>query len=273
MLASSVRGSGPPLLLLHGGLGLSQETVRGLAAELSEDFKVINYTQRGVTPSVSFGPYTVEQHVKDARRVLDFHGIERAWIAGHSVGGNLALHFARLQPHRVAGLIGVASLGAVGDGGLVEGSQELERRLVPAELERVAALEREMATARPAQRDYLFQDYLRTMYPAYFADRSHVPALEWNFVSARGNAKGNQSITRHLQAGTLEQALPAMHMPALFVHGEGDFLPFSSAADTAGKMPSASVVQVPGAGHFPWLEHPGSVRDAVRKWRASRAAP
>ena len=54
----------------------------------------------------------------------------------------------------------------------------------------------------------------------------------------------------------------------LFVHGEESALPVRGSRDTAALIPDAELVVVPGAGHFPWIERPGSVRDAVEPFLA-----
>ena len=50
-------GTGPPLLLLHGGPALS-EYLSSLAAELAPAFTVFRYQQRGLAPSVTDGERT-----------------------------------------------------------------------------------------------------------------------------------------------------------------------------------------------------------------------
>jgi pimeloyl-ACP methyl ester carboxylesterase len=117
-------GDGPPVLILHGGPGLSDYTAP-LAAELTDAFKVIRYQQRGLAPSVTSGPFTVSQHVADAITVLDAAGAGHAWVIGHSWGGHLAVHLAVGHPDRVAGLVIVDPLGAVPDGGVRDMEQNL----------------------------------------------------------------------------------------------------------------------------------------------------
>ncbi len=52
-------GDGPPVLILHGGPGLSDYTAP-LAAELTDAFTVIRYQQRGLAPSVTSAQYQIE---------------------------------------------------------------------------------------------------------------------------------------------------------------------------------------------------------------------
>src|ERR671937_2145291 len=116
-LGGWVTGHGPPVLLLHGGPGLSFEYLDSLAAELGDGFTLAAYQQRGLAPSTTDGPFAVEREVADALAVLDALGWERAWVLGHSWGGHLLLHLAVAAPERVHGGLAVDLLGGVGDGG------------------------------------------------------------------------------------------------------------------------------------------------------------
>jgi pimeloyl-ACP methyl ester carboxylesterase len=90
-IIASQAGSGAPVLILHGGPGLSDYTAP-LAAELHDAFRVIRYQQRGVAPSTAAGPFGIDRHVADAIAVLDAAGAGRAYVIGHSWGGHLAMH-------------------------------------------------------------------------------------------------------------------------------------------------------------------------------------
>ena len=97
-------GDGPPLVLLHGGPGLSEYLLE-LAAELAPAFTVFRYQQRGLAPSVTDGDRSVEGHINDLVRVVDGLGWSKPWIAGHSWGGRLAMHFAVAHPERTGALV------------------------------------------------------------------------------------------------------------------------------------------------------------------------
>ena len=70
VITASQTGSGAPVLLLHGGPGLSDYTAP-LAAELDDAFTVIRFQQRGLEPSTTSGPFDIGRHVADAVAVLD----------------------------------------------------------------------------------------------------------------------------------------------------------------------------------------------------------
>jgi len=128
-IAGHENGAGAPLLLLHGGPAMT-DYMELLGAEVT-GWRAIRYQQRCLSPSATDGPFTVGQHVADAVAVLDALGVDRAIVAGHSWGGHLALQLAVAHPGRVAGLLIIDSLGAVGDGGVAEMGQELIARLLP----------------------------------------------------------------------------------------------------------------------------------------------
>ena len=58
-----VEGEGPPVLLLHGGPGLSFDHMEPVAVELRPGWRVASYQQRGLAPSTEAGPFSVEREV------------------------------------------------------------------------------------------------------------------------------------------------------------------------------------------------------------------
>ena len=74
LIAGRRAGSGPPVLLLHGGPGMGFDYLQDLAEELAQENDVAWYQQRGLEPSAVGGPCSVAADVDDARRVLDALG-------------------------------------------------------------------------------------------------------------------------------------------------------------------------------------------------------
>jgi pimeloyl-ACP methyl ester carboxylesterase len=258
-------GSGPPVLLLHGGPGLGFEYLEGLADELAEENDVAWYQQRGLEPSTTEGPWSVGVDVDDARRVLDALGWERAYVVGHSWGGHLALHVAEALPDRLLGVLSVDPLGSIGDGRWPEFDEEIFRR-TPEEL-RARARELDELTTKGEASDELALESMRLVWPAYFADPPSAPPMpELRMASARSAATG-QSIFEELPA--LEAGLPAIRVPVGFVHGAQSPMPLGASADAADRIPGAWVDVVDGAGHFVWIEAPGAVRTSLRRLTGS----
>jgi len=263
-IAGTRVGQGPPALVLHGGPGLSGEYTEPLALELADIFDTIRYQQRGQEPTTVREPYTVEAHIDDATAVLDGLGIERAWIIGHSWGGHLAMHLAAARADRLLGLIVVDPLGAVPDGGEKELEEHLTERLAPEVAERVNALDAELLAGRGGEPE--MTEIMRLVWPFYFADPAAAPPMP-QFRSNVSVYSGTwESIRSHFTAGTLISNLPRYSGRALFVHGRESPIPPGRSEESAHLIEGARLEVLPGAGHFPWLERPGSVAAAVREF-------
>jgi 3-oxoadipate enol-lactonase len=104
-IAYETRGSGEPLLLMHG-LGYGRWGWEPLLEPLADDFRVLFYDNRGIGESdVPPGPYTARQLAEDAVAVLDAAGVERADVIGTSLGGMAAQELALAFPHRLRRLV------------------------------------------------------------------------------------------------------------------------------------------------------------------------
>jgi pimeloyl-ACP methyl ester carboxylesterase len=261
LLAGRRAGSGPRVLLLHGGPGLGFDYLRDLADELAEENDVAWYQQRGQEPSAVGGPYSVALDVEDARRVLDALGWQHAYVVGHSWGGHLALHVAEAMPDRLLGVLSVDPLGAVGDGRWPEFDEEMFRRTPDSVRARAREID-ELSMAGTAD-DALALEGMRLVWPAYFADPEQAPPMPELRMSGARSGEMVPSIRAALPA--LEAGLPAIRVPVGFVHGSRSPMPLAASTDAADRIPGAWVEVADGAGHFVWVEAPGAVRTALRR--------
>ncbi|HXH23474.1 MAG TPA: alpha/beta hydrolase [Dehalococcoidia bacterium] len=123
------RGSGLPVLFIHGGYGGAATTLappREVIREvLPEDrFRLVTYDRRcrGQTEYVD-GDYDLEDLADDAAALLDHLGIGSAVIIGSSAGGPIALQFALSRPERTTALA-LPNTGA----NLMDQSREVSRQ-------------------------------------------------------------------------------------------------------------------------------------------------
>lgn len=261
LIAGRRAGSGPPVLLLHGGPGLGFDYLRDLADELAEENDVAWYQQRGQEPSAVEGPYTVAADVEDAGRVLDALGWQQAYVVGHSWGGHLALHVAETMPERLLGVLAADPLGSIGDGRWPEFDEEIFRRTPESARARARELD-ELSMAGKVD-DELALEGLRLVWPAYFADPERAPPMPDLRMASERSAEMIPSIQAELAA--LEAGLPGIRVPVGFVHGSRSPMPLATSTDAAERIPGAWVEVVEGAGHFIWVEAPGAVRASLRR--------
>ena len=103
------KGTGVPLVLVHG-YPLDHTIWNEVLPLLENDFDIILPDLRGFGSSdVIESQYKISDMAADIAGLLDQLGIEKAAIAGHSIGGYISLAFARAFPYHVAGLGLVAS--------------------------------------------------------------------------------------------------------------------------------------------------------------------
>ena len=95
-------GDGPPLVLLHPGVGDSHIWEPVLPA-LTASYRVIRYDARGFGRSPA--PTAKFSLLADLISVLGYYGLDRAAIVGCSQGGGSALGLALEQPARVSALV------------------------------------------------------------------------------------------------------------------------------------------------------------------------
>ncbi len=92
------KGSGDPVVFVHGGMGDECFSVIQEPA-LQENFRIIHFHLRGWGQSeLGYAPYSVELLTSDTRDVLEHLGVERAHLVGQSSGGNIVLQFALDNP-------------------------------------------------------------------------------------------------------------------------------------------------------------------------------
>lgn len=100
----SIKGKGRVVVLLHGFLE-DLEMLSGIADQLSKSFRVvsIDLPGHGGTPVLGY-VHSMELMADCVKAVLDQIGLRRYVIAGHSMGGYVALAFADKFNEHVAGL-------------------------------------------------------------------------------------------------------------------------------------------------------------------------
>jgi proline iminopeptidase len=259
-LPPTLEGEGPALLCLHGGPGMSDYL--GILGDETDGWRRIRYTQRGLAPSTTDGPFTVAQHVADAVAVLDGLGLDDAVVLGHSWGGLLAAVLAMEHPDRVRGLLLLDPLGFVGDGGYQRFEEQMSARTPQDVRAKADELDRRAMAGEGTENDAL--ESLRLFWPAYFNDPATAPPMPDDLqLSVPCYSQTFEDILAMLAAGDLPSRAAAYDGPVEVVYGLGSPFPVEAAIETAAAFPRGSASGVPDAGHFPWLEKPGCVADGL----------
>ncbi len=252
----SVEGEGPTVFLIHG-IGASRHTWDGVIARLKPEFRCISYDLRGhgesATPPL---PYDLDDPVADLERLRERVGVERAHIAGQSLGGMIGPAYARAYPARVQSL-GVLSTAA---GRTPEDSAKVMAVVEAMEEQGIEAL-----------LDALVE---RWFTPAFCASRPEVVAARRAQVLRNDPAVFLNVFRIYAQTDT-GPWLPEIQVPSLVLTGENDggCNPRLNSY-IAGRLPNAELVILDGLRHAILLEAPDLVAEHLRRFlQANSGSP
>ena len=105
-------GAGPTLVLLHGTAS-SLHTWEGWTQELQSNFRVVRLDLPGfgLTGPNATHDYSIPQYVSFLNAFADSLGLTNFHLAGNSLGGEIAWHFALAHPERVQSLVLIDAVG------------------------------------------------------------------------------------------------------------------------------------------------------------------
>jgi proline iminopeptidase len=259
-LWTAASGTGPPVVLLHGGPGL-WDYLAPLAPLLDGTFTVIRFDQRGCGRSTgNGGPFTIAQAVADLDEVRAALGYQRWAVAGHSWGAELALRYAAASPDRVTSVAYIAGVGT-GNGFKPGFSAELRRRLGPdqARLEALSAIPADERTLEEERERCLLQ--WRPDFSPGPAAASHAQQL-WDTrpPGAAINEAANRGLWGDRLTEDLNLAAGRVASPVTMLCGADDPRPWAATDSLLAALPRASRIVLENAGHAPWVERPADTR-------------
>ena len=233
-------GAGQPLVLISG-LGYPLWQWHKMVPFLAEHFQVITFDNRGVGQSDKpAGPYTAQMLAADTAGLLDALGIEKAIIAGHSMGGFIAQSMALDFPQKVAKLI----LCSTNFGG---------PHHVPVTAEAMNVLTDVTSDALTR-----FKNGLAVSTAPGWSEKNPEMIEEWiqwrvaNPIDpAPYQAQMAIGFGLMPEAAAFENKLPRLNVPTLILFGAHDkVVPPENASLLAEKISGSKIVILPNAGHF-----------------------
>jgi pimeloyl-ACP methyl ester carboxylesterase len=117
-LQVSDTGEGPAVVLAHGLTATRRYVVMGSTALQRGGHRVLAYDARGhsaSSPAPTPDAYTYEELGRDLEAVMDRAGVDRAVLAGASMGAHTAVWLALQRPERVGGLVVITPAFAGGE--------------------------------------------------------------------------------------------------------------------------------------------------------------
>jgi proline iminopeptidase len=252
-----VVGAGPPVLVLHGGLGVDHTLYRSLDP-LAAGLQLIFLDHRGNGRSARPDPATLTMAgwADDALAVgRAIAGDSPLIVFGHSYGGFVAQELAIRHRADVVALVLVCTTpGQLGAG---EAPAQPGPAL-PSEFEK-------LLSSPPGSDDELAAG-MAALAPAYVhrVEPDRLRALMANTVfSASAMRRGFEVLSTWSSVDRLGQ----ITAPTLVVAGRHDpFTSWPQAHRIADHLPDAEVVVFEDSSHFPWLDQPDAFNAATWQW-------
>lgn len=220
-------GSGPPVILLHGGLGHSGNWGYQVPALIDSGYRAVVIDSRGHGRSTRDSqPFSYELMASDVTAVMDRLNLEKATLVGWSDGACIGLVLASKAPSRVAGVFFFACNMDP------SGTKEIEPS---------PSLDRCFARHR-----------------ADYAELSATPDQFKAFTEAVGQMQ-------RTQPNYTTRDLAAIDVPVAIVQSEHDeFIKPEHAEYLARSIPGAELILLPGVSHFAPLQRPEQFNAAMR---------
>jgi proline iminopeptidase len=271
-----VVGEGPTVVVLHGGPDFGFSYLLPGLDRLAAVCRLVYYDQRGRGRSadgIEPADVTIGSEVEDLDAVREWLGLDAVAVMGHSWGGLLAMEYAIRRPRRVSHLI-LMNTAPASHTGMLRLRRSLAESKKRAQAEEIGAISRSaayLAGDREADAAY---------YRIHFGTTLASPALMEQLIgnlrtgsTAAGIVLGRE-IERRLYGQTwaredydLVPQLERLHLPALVLHGDRDFVPVEIAEQLAAAL-AGSLVVLDECGHFAYMEQPDQVRLYVRAFLA-----
>jgi pimeloyl-ACP methyl ester carboxylesterase len=254
-------GSGPPLVILHGLFGSSDNWVT-IAKQLANEFTVILPDQRNHGNSPHSERHDYELMREDLYELVTNLSIEKFFLAGHSMGGKTAIAFALKWPEMLNGLL-VADISPFKGDNIDHSEYNMQLTVLQAilsiDLSKInTRAEVDAELIRKGLPEYIRGFILKNLKrdeSSAFLWKLNAQSLLDNFGEIMKPIDRNEALSSQVSG-----------FPVIFLKGEkSGYLPESDYADIRKIFPAADFEEIKGAGHWVHADNPAEVIRNIRR--------
>jgi esterase len=254
-------GSGPPLIILHGLYGSSDNWVT-IAKSLSDFYSVYLPDQRNHGQSPHSDRHNYASMRDDLYELAEDLNLKKFFLAGHSMGGKTAISFALNWPEMLNGLL-IADISPF----INENSKILAYNQHLTILKAMLSVDLSQISSRGEAESELFQKVPSEKVRGFILknlQRTPGNSFTWK-INASSLLKNLNNIMDGIDRKP-DFTNQITGFPVIFLWGEeSDYLPASDHRDIQKVFPAAEFIKVPGAGHWIHADNPGEVVRNLKK--------
>lgn len=264
------RGSGPPLIVLHGGPGADHTQLLDPLLPLADEFTLhfVDQRSQGRSERAPRETWTVPQAARDVSALAESLELSSYAVLGHSYGALVTLQHAVAFP-------GAAAASVVSHGVPSPRWYRLAEELdafEPPELR--AQVTKAWAELEHTSDRHRFTELIVLQAPFHFKDPMN-PAIELLARRTREQMIHTPEVNQHMSATNygfdVEDALGAIAQPVLVLTGRGERVcPVEAAELMAERIPVVELVVFEHSGHVSYLEEPDRYLSVVRAFLRAR---
>lgn len=254
-----VIGTGEPIVILHGGPGLSHDYFLPYLEKLAENYQLIFYDQRASGKSslqVSPQSITTDDFVEDLEAIRKMYGIEQLNLMGHSWGGFVAMRYSIKYPQNLKKLILVNSTPPSKEFGKITDKNIQARWTQEDSLQKNILLKSDAFKQGDSK---AYESLYRLNFKVSVFDAANLEKINFNLhqdfkksqmmISNLGNDKSLWNYDLH-------KDLVKITCPTLVLHGDYDVIAFEAQEKIQQTIPNAKLILLKDCGHFPFVEQP-----------------
>jgi proline iminopeptidase len=273
-------GSGPPLLILHGGPGASHDYLLPHLVPLARRNRLVFIDERGGGKSLKLensAEYTVENMVDDVEAVRQTLRLGKMNLLGHSFGGALAQAYALKYQKNLSHLVLCSTFHSTKQ--LNEAFRTMKAKMSPDLRERIEKLEAAGLYGHG-------KDYEKNRYPSeymvaawgegYFPylygnrpdpnfDPNAFGIIAWDVYREMWGSHGEFVVDGNLASVEYADRLPSIKVPTLITVGDHDLnSPLSREMNAL--IPGSKLVVLPKSGHQTFEDQPRMFIEALESF-------
>jgi esterase len=254
-------GSGPPLVILHGLYGSSDNWIT-FSKKLEDSFTVYLPDQRNHGRSPHDSVHDYDSMSDDLFELVKDLNLLKIFLAGHSMGGKSAAAFALKWPEKVSGLL-IADVSPFENGTRQQSTYSQHLTI----LDTINAINLSLISTREEAELILLQKKISEKERGLILKNLHRKSgneFEWKL-----NAIALRNCLEKIMKGidpNVAANLPVTGFPVIFLRaGDSDYLPSSDFKRIQDVFPAAELVTVAGAGHWIQADKPDAVASQIKR--------